>query len=184
MIQTFMSQLMAARGLIINISSGSARVAFAFRATYSASKAALDSYSRTLRMEVAPLGVRVMTVVGGLITTNMTSPQDGTVRDGRRDHEPLPDDSPYKPAEDIIFAVPKEAARGCSPEEFAEQVATAATRTPGWWQGPNGSPDLLWAGAMSGLIRVLTTLGEGAADALSYRSLRIAEIAKRVNGGK
>lgn len=59
MVQAFVDQLAAARGLIINISSLSSVTPYLFGSVYCASKAAVSAYSRTLRMELAPLGVRV-----------------------------------------------------------------------------------------------------------------------------
>jgi NADP-dependent 3-hydroxy acid dehydrogenase YdfG len=49
-------------GDIVNMTSASAHEAWPYLAAYSASKAAVHTFSRALRAEVAPLGVRVMTV--------------------------------------------------------------------------------------------------------------------------
>jgi len=45
---------------------------------YGASKAALELYTETLRLEVAPFGVRVLTVVSGVVATNIMAhaPED------------------------------------------------------------------------------------------------------------
>lgn len=50
------------RGDILNVSSASAHEAWPYLAPYAASKAAIHTLSRALRAEVAPLGVRVMTI--------------------------------------------------------------------------------------------------------------------------
>jgi NAD(P)-dependent dehydrogenase (short-subunit alcohol dehydrogenase family) len=52
-------------GLIINISSIVANYGMPFRAFYSASKAAVDRYSETMRMEVKPFGIDVVVVEPG-----------------------------------------------------------------------------------------------------------------------
>ena len=49
-------------GDIVNMTSASAHEAWPYLAAYSASKAAIDTFSRALRTEVAPRGLRVMTV--------------------------------------------------------------------------------------------------------------------------
>jgi NADP-dependent 3-hydroxy acid dehydrogenase YdfG len=49
-------------GDILNVSSASAHEAWPYLAPYAASKAAIYTLSRALRAEVAPLGVRVMTI--------------------------------------------------------------------------------------------------------------------------
>ena len=59
MVQAFIDQLAAAKGLIINISSLSSITPYLFGSVYCATKAAINAYSRTLRLELAPLGVRV-----------------------------------------------------------------------------------------------------------------------------
>jgi len=57
---------------IINISSLSGQLTYANgkNAAYGFSKAALDSYSRSLAVELGPVGIRVNTVAPGLITTS------------------------------------------------------------------------------------------------------------------
>jgi len=49
-------------GDVVNMTSASAHEAWPYLAAYSASKAAVHTFSRALRAEVAPLGIRVMTV--------------------------------------------------------------------------------------------------------------------------
>ena len=51
-----------ATGDIVNMTSASAHEAWPYLAAYSSSKAAVHTFSRALRAEVAPLGIRVMTV--------------------------------------------------------------------------------------------------------------------------
>jgi NAD(P)-dependent dehydrogenase (short-subunit alcohol dehydrogenase family) len=58
-------------GLIINISSIAANFGLPYRAFYSASKAAVNRYSETLRMEVEPFGVRLVVVEPGEFKTNI-----------------------------------------------------------------------------------------------------------------
>jgi NADP-dependent 3-hydroxy acid dehydrogenase YdfG len=50
------------RGDILNVSSASAHEAWPYLVPYAASKAAIYTLSRALRAEVAPLGIRVMTI--------------------------------------------------------------------------------------------------------------------------
>lgn len=54
--------LPAGRGDLVNVGSASAHEAWPYLAAYAASKAALYTFSRALRAEVAERGVRVMTV--------------------------------------------------------------------------------------------------------------------------
>ena len=63
--QTFTPLLIRAKGLILNIGSVAAVTPYVFGSVYNASKAALHSYSDTLRLELAPFDVRVLVVVTG-----------------------------------------------------------------------------------------------------------------------
>ncbi|WP_419571753.1 SDR family oxidoreductase [Rheinheimera sp.] len=61
--------LLRQQGLVVNIGSVSARLTTPFAGWYCASKAALHGISDAMRMELAPLGVRVLTVQAGAIAT-------------------------------------------------------------------------------------------------------------------
>lgn len=54
---------------VVNISSAAATIPFAPSAHYGAAKAALEYYSRTLAVELAPSGIRVNVVSPGVIST-------------------------------------------------------------------------------------------------------------------
>lgn len=56
-------------GAIVNISSTAATMPFPAFAPYCAAKAALDTYSRTLALDLAPSGIRVNVVSPGPVTT-------------------------------------------------------------------------------------------------------------------
>jgi NAD(P)-dependent dehydrogenase (short-subunit alcohol dehydrogenase family) len=64
------------RGTIVNISSGAVRSAPQLQGTYSASKAALELLSETLRKELQPFGVRVVVISAGGIRTEMRARQE------------------------------------------------------------------------------------------------------------
>jgi 3-oxoacyl-[acyl-carrier protein] reductase len=66
----------ARRGVILNIGSGSALVAMPGQVNYSASKAGLLGFSRSLAREVAGKGVRVLHVAPGFFETDMTATLD------------------------------------------------------------------------------------------------------------
>ncbi|KAM0187757.1 hypothetical protein ACHAPI_010985 [Fusarium lateritium] len=58
---------------IVNVASIVARVPFPFASAYNASKAAVSAYSDTLRLELSPLGVRVVTLFMGEVSTGLMS---------------------------------------------------------------------------------------------------------------
>jgi NAD(P)-dependent dehydrogenase (short-subunit alcohol dehydrogenase family) len=63
------------RGTIVNVSSGAVHSAPPLQGAYSASKAALELLSETLRKELEPFGVRVLVISAGGIRTEMRARQ-------------------------------------------------------------------------------------------------------------
>lgn len=84
--QAFAPLLIEARGTIVQIGSVAGIIPYVFSSVYNASKAALHAYSNTLRVELAPFGVKVVTVVTGGVQSRIA----------RTDRE-LPNDSYYLP---------------------------------------------------------------------------------------
>lgn len=68
----------AGGGRIVNITSPASRMALPDYAAYAASKAAVDSFTRSAAVALAPLGVRVNSVAPGMMDTEM---QRSTERD-------------------------------------------------------------------------------------------------------
>ncbi|KIV81457.1 hypothetical protein, variant [Exophiala sideris] len=71
MVQAFAPLLIEAQGTIVNIGSIVGYLYKPFTSLYNASKAAVHQFDETLRLEMAPLGVKVVTVVTGSIQTNI-----------------------------------------------------------------------------------------------------------------
>ena len=61
------------RGRILNISSIAGRIALPLMGPYASSKHALEGLSDSLRLELAPFGVRVVLIEPGFIPTNMSN---------------------------------------------------------------------------------------------------------------
>lgn len=72
MTKEFIPSLIATRGCVVNIGSIAAVMPVPFSGTYNASKAALHAYSDTLRVELAPFNVRVVTIAAGNVQSNIT----------------------------------------------------------------------------------------------------------------
>ncbi|KAH7141740.1 NADPH-dependent 1-acyldihydroxyacetone phosphate reductase [Dactylonectria macrodidyma] len=71
MVQAFAPLLIKARGLIIMISSLSSLSPYVFGSVYCATKGALNSYSRTLRQELRPFGVKLMVSLTGTVKSQI-----------------------------------------------------------------------------------------------------------------
>ncbi|KAJ6201130.1 hypothetical protein J3E72DRAFT_392885 [Bipolaris maydis] len=81
MCSTFAPLLIEAKGTIVQTGSLAGIMPYVWGAPYNAVKAALHAYSDTLRVELAPLGVRVITVVTGGVKSNIAR-QDRTLPPG------------------------------------------------------------------------------------------------------
>ncbi|PLB52011.1 oxidoreductase [Aspergillus steynii IBT 23096] len=92
--QAFSPLVIKAKGTIANICSIAAVLPVAWGAFYNSSKAAVLSYSETLRLELAPLDVKVITVMSGVVRTNIFS---------NHPEANLADTSPWKPAEQVLI---------------------------------------------------------------------------------
>lgn len=66
-------------GCIVNISSIAATIGIPFQGAYSASKAALEKLTESLRMEVQPYGIRVVLVQPGDINTGIAARRQKTL---------------------------------------------------------------------------------------------------------
>jgi NAD(P)-dependent dehydrogenase (short-subunit alcohol dehydrogenase family) len=65
--------LRASGGVVVNVGSTVARIAKANMAAYSSSKLALEQATRSLAVELGPLGIRVNCVAPGMTSTDMIS---------------------------------------------------------------------------------------------------------------
>lgn len=101
---------------IANVGSISGVVTTPFAGIYCASKAALHALSDAMRMELAPLGVRVVTLEPGGISSQFGATGQTLVN--------LPPESPYQPIASFVLARAKASQRGAMPvEDFARGVA-------------------------------------------------------------
>ncbi|KEF53305.1 uncharacterized protein A1O9_10753 [Exophiala aquamarina CBS 119918] len=130
---------------IINTSSIVARVPFLFSAQYNATKAAVASYSDTLRLEVAPLGIKVVTLFMGEVSTGLMSPTNIA----------FGPDSLYIAAEAGVQERSRQhAAKSMRPEELARQVVGQVLAKPGM-----GKAEFVWKGTNATLVWLLNALG-------------------------
>lgn len=135
MCQAFAPLLIQASGTIINIGSAAADLPYVFGSVYNASKAAMHSYTDTLRVELAPFDVKVMLVVATGVKTNVL-----------RVHRDLPEGSVFFPLNAEYRQrqlQPRE--KGMSATDFAAELVEAALKpnpAASRWIGPQAT--LVW----------------------------------------
>jgi 1-acylglycerone phosphate reductase len=170
-VAAFSDMLIAAKGLIINIASLAALAPYVFGSAYCATKGAIVSYSRTLRLELRPFGVRVMVAMVGTVASNIAN----------RQHRSLPADSVYRPVNDL-FEKRLVFVNNSSPvttETFASELASnaLASEWPLFLRGWLGRPDWFYYG---GLAKPLwwghTFLGEWLIDLVCWRMFGLQKL--------
>ena len=123
--QALLPLLRAARGTLVNVSSVGGRVVFPLNGAYHMSKWALEAMSDALRIELAPLGVRVVVIEPG---SSPTAIWDTSLARALTAGGQARDWDEYAP---LAAAVEKAARRGAAagfpPERFGELVLEIVT---------------------------------------------------------
>lgn len=172
MVKAFIHPLIATKGLILNISSGSSVVPYPFASAYTASKGAVNSYSRTLRQELRPFGVRVMVAVTGTVRTNINL----------HVQRELPPDSLYRPIEDIYrwrLTFSRTTPSTVTPEAYAQRLVRDALKPEWniWLRGllGLGRQDWHYFGGLARLVWFSSCIGEWLGDVIIYRMFKLAK---------
>ncbi|KAK4239016.1 hypothetical protein C8A03DRAFT_14575 [Achaetomium macrosporum] len=166
----FADLLIAARGLIINIASLAAITPYVFGSVYCATKAAVAAYSRTLRLELKPFGVRVMVAMTGTVRSQIAS----------KVHRTLPEGSLYQRVRGLFerrLTFSQNTAT-VDTKEYARKLVGKAL-APEWpllFRAWFGRPDWLWAGGMAGRTWWATWFGEWLLDFVLYRMIGMPEL--------
>ncbi|KAL8888634.1 MAG: hypothetical protein Q9192_006144, partial [Flavoplaca navasiana] len=161
--QTFMPLLREAQGTIVQIGSVAAIIPYAWGSVYNASKAALHSYSDALRIEVAPLGVQVITIVTGGVKSRIS-----------RVSRSLAEESAYKMIEGAYQKRQMYSQSvGMDTKAYAQQVVGQVLRAKGWlW-----TTRKIWAGGGAELVMWLSWfLPERAIDRIVSRMFGFDEL--------
>ncbi|PTB75159.1 NAD(P)-binding protein [Trichoderma longibrachiatum ATCC 18648] len=138
MVHHFHGMLIQAAGTIVNIGSIGGVVPYMYGASYNASKAALHHYSNTLRLEMSPFNVKVLTVISGEVGTNILKNDV---------HRKLPEGSYYEPLADDFRNHVQRTPKTTSRFEYASNVVSQSLRSsPAPW---------FWTGSATGIIRFL-----------------------------
>ncbi|KAL7951825.1 hypothetical protein V8C42DRAFT_305330 [Trichoderma barbatum] len=137
-VQAFAAQLIKSKGRVVNMSSVGAVVNTPWIGTYASSKAAINSISETLRLELSPFGVSVVTIMLGTVATPFHA------------NEPIPElpaTSYYTAILGIItkWAKGEAGPKGGSTHELVNSIILDIVA--------NSKNGIVWRGTNSGVIR-------------------------------
>ncbi|KAI5854489.1 NAD(P)-binding protein [Durotheca rogersii] len=143
MVHHFHGMIIKAAGAIVNIGSIGGVIPYLYGASYNATKAALHHWSNTLRVEMSPFNVKVITVISGEVSTNILK-NDA--------HRALPEGSYYSPlAENFRLHVTRTPAGATDRFQYATNVVAESLKaSPSAW---------FWYGSFTRMIRFLDTFG-------------------------
>ncbi|OBT68759.1 hypothetical protein VE03_02206 [Pseudogymnoascus sp. 23342-1-I1] len=127
--------LILAKGKIVNIGSITAVTPYVFGAVYNATKGALQAYSNTLRLELAPFGVRVVLVVTGGVKSRIA-----------RTDRTLGEDSLYLDIEEEYLRRVKHSQEGAMPTKAysASVVREVLKENPKYWVWQGNRAWIIW----------------------------------------
>lgn len=128
--------------MLVNIGSVSGILTTPFAGAYCASKAALHALSDALRMELAPLGIRVVTVQPGGVTSALGDNASAEV-----DRWLKPDNLYWSLRDDIIGRAKAQQDGATDADEFAEEIVLKLTA--------DEAEPIIRAGAKSKLLPAL-----------------------------
>ncbi|MCG8668647.1 MAG: SDR family oxidoreductase [Pseudomonadales bacterium] len=110
---------------IVNVGSISATLVTPFAGAYCASKAAINNISEALRLELAPLGIRVIAVQPGAIQSNFGDAASAGIS------EWLSENSRYAAIKKGIYARAQASQKNATPaNEFAERLVAELNQAP------------------------------------------------------
>ncbi|KAI0836402.1 NAD(P)-binding protein [Hypoxylon sp. FL0890] len=139
--QTFAPLLIKAKGTVVFITSLSGYLNVPYQGTFAASKKSEEIMAETLRLELAPFHVKVLSVVTGALKT---------MGQTHFDDWKLPEGSLYAPVESTIHsrARGQEGAPRMEAEDYAKRVVSEIIR---------GKTGKFWYGASAGAVKFGTS---------------------------
>lgn len=169
MTQAFLPHLLKSTGMIVNQTSVASVAALPFSSVYCASKAAAATFSDTLRLELAPFGIRVIDLKTGTVRSNLAASRQDV----------LPADSIYNVARERIDRT-----------LTGEHISKTGVEQGPWAESVVG--DLLkanpasrvWRGAQARFMWLSTFLPHGFADGRLIQMTGLDVVAEMVGKGE
>lgn len=172
-IQAFLPKLLeSSNAMIVNHTSSASALAMPFAATYNASKAAMASYTDTLRLEMEPFHIKVVDLRSGVIKSNIFD----NLR-AAQSPEILPKGSVYEPAREVIEKALRQ-------EMFEGQGIDADVWAQGVVQdiGKRSPPFHIWRGESAWLVRLSTVLPFGTFHGILRKMSSLDQVTQIIQG--
>ncbi|GAW01094.1 short chain dehydrogenase reductase [Lentinula edodes] len=166
MVQEFVQLLiMSGNGRVAHVGSIAGIFPLPFSASYNGSKAAVHALSNTLRVELAPFNIKVVNLLTGGVTSNISRPLF------------LPENSLYRPIEQILLQKRVGISQAMPTAQYARRVATELLDSkPRAW---------FWLGDKSSLCWIFDTfLWKTSLDGIFIKSFGLSELAGYLRGRK
>ncbi|KAH8653820.1 hypothetical protein BX600DRAFT_86177 [Xylariales sp. PMI_506] len=154
-------------GMIVNNTSIAGYLGLPFEGAYNASKAATSALTRTLRLELQPLGIKVIELVTGTVKTSFFENFPDAA---------LPDGSEYSIAKEEIESF---MSGGPTHTSVIEADAWAAMVAKDLNQ-PN-PPYQIWRGTLAGQIRILSSFRPSLFDGQMKKLVGLDVFEKKIN---
>ena len=149
------------KGKIVNISSVSGMLPTPFAGAYCSTKAAVTAYSDSLRMELAPFGLEVITIQPGGIKSNLSDNADKELERFKK--------TPYGPIQDFIVARAHASQENATPaEEFVKQLVDKLTLEK--------TPNFIRLGKDSTLLPLIAKLPRALSDAFLSKKFGLSRL--------
>jgi NAD(P)-dependent dehydrogenase (short-subunit alcohol dehydrogenase family) len=150
-------------GKIVNISSVSGVLPTPFAGAYGSTKAAVTAFSDSLRMELAPFGIKVVTVQPGGIKSNLSGNADKELDRFKK--------TPYGPIQNFIVARANASQENATPaEDFAKGLVDKLER--------KNTPKLIRIGKDSTLLPLIARFPCAFIDALLSKKFGLDRLRK------
>jgi len=147
----------------VNISSVSGVLPTPFAGAYGSTKAAVTALSDSLRMELAPFGITVVTVQPGGIKSNLSGNADKELDRFKK--------TPYSPIQNFIVARANASQENATPvEDFAKGLVDKLER--------KNTPKLIRIGKDSTLLPLIARFPRAFIDALLSKKFGLDQLRK------
>ncbi|KAH7393918.1 hypothetical protein DE146DRAFT_757399 [Phaeosphaeria sp. MPI-PUGE-AT-0046c] len=149
------------KSMLVNNTSISSVLRTPFHSAYSASKAAMAMFNDIQRVELAPLGIKVVDLKTGSTESGFQENKSNTYD--------LPADSPYQPIKEDVLKVVRGEATGAYEED---REAWAKNVVEDLLRDIDNPPEQIWRGGAAGMISATSKIGAVLPDSWTDGSFR------------